>query len=486
MIFNLKDAPLDEDKHFDVCIFGSGPAGITLALQLAEKGVKVGLFEAGSKNFTTESNDIYQSISVGLQGWFDLMRKRFFGGTSNQWLGRCRPFEASDFERSPLSDFPGWPITIDDIVPYQDKAMEILNLDKEIGFRPFNEGTRDKLFNPDVGLFSAPITRFGEKYGEQIRESKNIELYLNANLCDLTLNDTHASVVSAKLQGYGGKSSLVQANSFVMAMGGIENARILLNCDSQVTKGIGNHSGFLGRCFMEHPNVIIGQYVINEGITSSNERKDFEFYSADKLVKEQRLTKGNFTFQKVEEIVSHGRTGEIKSFFKNLSCSLGIDEKVQFISNFNCPGSGIIWTEFEQLPSKNSRVYLSEDKDSLGLRKAIIDWNMTKLDIDSYRRSAIQLAKSFSDSGFGKIRLKPYILNKEAELPIMQHAHHMGTTRMASNESEGVVDANCKVFGVDNLYVAGSSIFPTVGCGNPTLPIVKFALRLADHLQSVR
>jgi hypothetical protein len=485
MIFNLKDAPLDTNKRFDVCIFGSGPAGITLALQLAEKGIKVGLFEAGSKNFTTESNNIYQTISVGLQGWFDLMRQRFFGGTSNHWLGRCRPFEASDFVRPPLTDLPGWPITIDEIAPYQDKAMDILNLDKEIGFRAFHEGTKDELFAPDVGLFSDPITRFSEKYGNQIKESKNIELYLNANLCDLTLNETLSAIASAKLQGYDGKTSLVQANRFVMAMGGIENARILLNCDSQVANGIGNQSGLLGRCFMEHPNIIIGQYVLNEGTAVKDERTNFEFYSADKLVSEQRLTKGNFTFQTVAETVSYGRTAEIKNFFKNLSCSLGVEEKVQFISNFDCPGSGIIWTEFEQLPSKNSRVYLSDEKDTLGLRKAIVDWNMTEIDTDSYRRSAIQLAKSFSDSGLGKIRLKSYILDKDADLPINQHAHHMGTTRMAANESEGVVDANCKVFGVDNLYVAGSSVFSTGGCGNPTLPIVKFALRLADHLASI-
>jgi choline dehydrogenase-like flavoprotein len=484
MIIDLKDSPLDKVKHFDVCIFGAGPAGITLALELAENGVKIGLFEGGSKNFTEESNDIYQSKIVGLQGWFDIMRKRYLGGTSNQWLGRCRPFEASDFELSPLSNLSGWPIKIDEIESYQDKAMEILNLDKNVGFRPFHKGTKDGLFMPDVGLFSDPITRFGVKYREQLIENPNIELYLNANLYDIELNDGHTSVASAKLRSYNGDDSLVKADAFVMAMGGIENARVLLNCDSQVSEGIGNHSGFLGRCFMEHPNVVIGEYLLNEGISGEQKGYDFEFYSSDKLVNDQRLSKGNFTFEQVSDVYSYGKTAAIKSFFKNLSCSLGVDDKVQFISSFKCPGSGKIWTEFEQLPSKNSRVYLSDEKDSLGLRKAIIDWNVTEIDIDSYRRSAIQLAKSFSDSGFGKIRLEPYMLDENAEIPINQHAHHMGTTRMASNESDGVIDSNCKVFGVDNLYIAGSSIYPTSGCGNPTLPIVKFALRLGEHLKS--
>lgn len=481
MIIDFNTSESGVDKVYDVCVCGSGPAGITLALKLAEKGKTVALLEGGGENYSQESQDIYSAKSIGLKAWVNLMRQRFFGGTSNHWLGRCRPFDKSDFEYAPPTGVPGWPIGIDELDPFVDEAMTILDLDKEKGFTPFHANSKDGNFTADIGLFSAP-TRFKSKYGKIISESKNIELFVNANLVDIKLTDSENSVSEIEIKNFKGGSAKFKASKYVLAMGAVENARLLLNSDSQAQAGIGNHSDYVGRCFMEHPHLSLGEYVKKNNESLSDTHYDFEFYTSDQIVKNEGVNKANFTFQKIAEITSYGRTAKIKSFFKALSCDWGIEEKVQFISHFKCPGTGYIWTQSEQYPNKESRVFLGEEKDSLGLRKAVLDWRVTDKDLAAYRKSAVELAKSFSNSDLGKIKLEEYMLDESLEIPFVQHAHHMGTTRMAAKPEDGVVNQNCKVFGTDNLYIAGSSIFSTGGACNPTFAIVQFSLRLAEHL----
>ena len=195
------------------------------------------------------------------------------------------------------------------------------------------------------------------------------------------------------------------------------------------------------------------------------------------------MGKGNLTFGVIQTINSGGRLGFARQFFKNLACDLGIEDKVQFISNFKCPGTGVITTLLEQFPNPDSKITLSDEKDSLGLRKAIFDWQITELDRQGLKITGEELAKNFADSGMGVIKLEDYILDINVTMPVSPHAHHMGSTRMSETVEFGVVDPNCRVFDTDNLYIAGSSIFATGGGMNPTMPIVQFALRLANHLQ---
>ena len=483
MIIDFNEINSPQGKKYDFCVCGSGPAGMTIALRLSEAGFNVALFEGGGKDFSSESNDLLNADSKGLEANVNSYRQRFLGGTSNHWLGRCRPFDKSDFTNIPPTGIPGWPITGEEIDPYLIEAAEILDLDTKKGFTSFHEPTIDKMFGADISSWSRPPTRFKEKYDRLLDESPNLFVYLNANVVDIELDNKHENVNSILVKNFRGYSTKFSGSQIILAMGGIETPRILLNCNAQLTEGIGNQSDYVGRCFMEHPKVVIGEYIkLDEKLEKG---VDFEFYTSDQLVSSQSVGKGNFTFHVISKLYSYGRLGKIKDFFDGLACDLNIDEKIQFISNFKCPGTGRIWTQFEQFPSSDSRIYLSDEFDSLGLRKAVFDWKLTDYDYRSFRKSSIQLAKSFSESGFGKIKLEDYILDETMDIPTSPHAHHMGTTRMAREESHGVVDENCRVFGVENLHIAGGSIFSTVGGGNPTLPIVQFALRLVDHLKRI-
>lgn len=159
-----------------------------------------------------------------------------------------------------------------------------------------------------------------------------------------------------------------------------------------------------------------------------------------------------------------------------------IEDKVQFISDFKCPGMGNIGTLIEQSPNLDSRITLSKETDDLGINKANFEWKISDFDRNTIRETGLAMAKEFANSGLGNIRLSDFILDDKLEIKFGHHAHHMGTTRMSENPKYGVVDKNSKVHDLDNLYIAGSSVFSTGGACNPTMPIIQLCLKLADHL----
>ena len=138
--------------------------------------------------------------------------------------------------------------------------------------------------------------------------------------------------------------------------------------------------------------------------------------------------------------------------------------------------------ELEQAPNPASRVRLIEQRDALGMPRVQLEWRLSGLDKRSIRRAHELLARELGRAGLGRLQLM--LSEDEHRWPpeLGGGRHHMGTTRMHRDPARGVVDPDCRVHGVGNLYVAGSSVFPTVGAANPTLTIVALALRLADHL----
>jgi choline dehydrogenase-like flavoprotein len=430
MIVDLNSDGVPPLSGFDACICGAGPAGITIARSLASRGRHVLLLEAGGHYYTKQSQELYDAASIGREAWVNLTRQRYLGGTSNHWAGRCRPFEASDFLREPPSDLPGWPITIDEIK-------------------------------------------------EELASSQHITLLLNANASDLRMPAGADSLDRVTFKSYDGTAHSAEAGVFVLAMGAVENARFMLNCTKDVRVGLGNEYGMVGIGFMEHFNVAFGEFV------TTSDPKNFRrsLFTSDAFLDSDRLVgRSNITLKILQQIRSHGRTAAIKTFLKDLACEMGVAEKLQFLTEFDCPGTGVITSLTEQFPARSSYVDLSDRVDRLGHRQPRLNWVMSNEDHESIRRIGIQLGKDFVDAGLGAIRLAPGVLDSQLPLRFNHHAHHMGTTRMAKGPADGVVDQNCRVFGLGNLYVAGSSIFSTGAACNPTMPLIQFALRLSDHI----
>lgn len=462
-------------REYDVCVMGAGPAGITVALQLAAAGWKVGLLEAGDLEYSERSQSLYaanapESLLV------PYTRLRYFGGTSNHWSGRCRPFDASDFEASPASGLPGWPLKYAEVERYLRPAMRILDLPAE-GFRSVNGPLGESTFVPDSFALSPP-TRFAAKYLAPIRNSDRIDLVLNCNCTELRFLAESGRVDAIVASDYQGHRSPVRAKVFVAAMGAIENARLLLASDTLRAHGVGGP--MLGRCFMEHLNVELGEFVF----ANARSPAQYQYYTTHAFAAARKIGVSNVTLNPVAEVMSYGRTAKVKTFLKTLACDMGVAEKMQFVTNFACPGAALVGTLMEQSPEQSNSITLSKERDKLGMPVAKVAWSLSEADVRTIRTVGVEVAKGLARSGLGYMRLRDYILQSGTRIPFLPHAHHMGTTRMAGDAKWGVVDTDCKVFGAGNLYVAGSSIFSTGGGCNPTMPLLQFALRLCDHLQA--
>ncbi|WP_060481996.1 FAD-dependent oxidoreductase [Pseudomonas sp. NBRC 111119] len=462
---------------YDVCIIGAGPAGITLALRLATAGHSVLLAEGGGQAYSPRSQGLYACSSSGLQLYAEEARLRYLGGTSNHWAGRCRPFSPSDFTIAPPGDLPGWPIPYEEIERYLPAAMDIVDLPAGAPFKAINTGLDGGEFDPDRFLLSPP-TRFAQKYATALEQTEGLDVFLNCNCVDLEFDSAAGRLAAVVLSDYEGNRQRQVARYFILAAGAIENARQLLNSQSLADAGVISKGGLVGGCFMEHLNVDMGTFILKPGL----DQEAREYYTTDAFVEQYKIGKGNVRAALLAEVQTYGRTAEVKHFLENLACDMGVAGKVEFVARFSCPGDGVISTMIEQFPSLQSRISLLEQKDALGVAKVNVNWVLTAEDRNTIKCIGTTLATQWADMELGFVKLNDYVYDTSIPLKLSPHAHHMGTTRMAASPQHGVVDTDCKVFGTDNLYAAGSSIFATGGASNPTMPLLQFAVRLAEHL----
>ncbi|MGN8261791.1 FAD-dependent oxidoreductase [Pseudomonas sp. SMSB3] len=475
----IKDYQRDKSLRsaYDLCIVGAGPAGITLALRLAQAGWRVALLEGGGHEFTPRSQQLYTCTSTGLEMYAHETRLRYLGGTSNHWAGRCRPFTASDFAVPPPVDVPGWPISYSDIEPYLAGAMDIVDLPQGAQFHAINEGLDGGEFEADRFLLSPP-TRFAQKYASALEDTPGLDVFINCNCVDLLFDEGAGRLQAVLVSDYDGKRQQVKARNYILAMGAIENARQLLNSGSLAAAGVMRKDGLTGRCFMEHLNIDMGTFILKSG-EGTDPR---QYFTTDAFVAEYQAGKGNVQAAVLADVQTYGRTAEVKHFLENLACEMGVSSKIEFVAKFSCPGDGVISTLIEQFPNAQSRISLLDERDELGVAKVNVNWVLSDHDRHTIKCIGSELAKQFAATGLGFVKLNDFVYDTSLPLKLSPHAHHMGTTRMAASAETGVVDADCKVFGTDNLYVAGSSVFATGGASNPTMPLLQFALRLAEHL----
>ncbi|MBN8994385.1 MAG: GMC family oxidoreductase [Rhizobiales bacterium] len=484
MIIDFETLPADAfaSKEFDVCIMGAGPAGITLARKLAGKGFSVGLFEGGGLEQSPESQDLYKG-PIGAQPYFPLdgARLRFLGGSSNHWGGWTRPLDSYDFEVRGDHPDSGWPIGKADLDPYAAEADGILDLPEHFTPPDMFEGAADTL-KPGYFRFSNPTTRFGQKYRAELDASDRISTFVNANLVDIRLEDSRRTVSEAVFRGLKRPGLVpVKAKFFALCLGGIENPRALLNASSQVSAGIGNENDIVGRYFLEHPHLPVGNIVVRKPITFMLVYSPTPEFMKERGILSFGLRLGNF------EIAPEGVfTGPFKPQpecsqpFEALLAAAMKGEKPA------CPAHvGGAFLAAEQGLNPDSRVRLANQRDRFGLRQAELDWNLSEIDFRTIRAAVTEAGRLMAAHDVGRMHVVDWLLT-DNEKPTLDQlwggSHHMGTTRMSDDPKKGVVDRNQRIHSLDNLYVGGSSVFATCGHSNPTYSIVQLTLRLSDHL----
>ncbi|MEO8422491.1 MAG: GMC family oxidoreductase [Actinomycetota bacterium] len=556
--------PSESTVDTDLCIIGAGAAGITLAREFIGSSVRVALLESGGEGFDSQTQSLYEGPVTGLPYFpLDTPRLRYFGGTTNHWAGVCRPFDNADFESREWVPFSGWPITVTDLDAYYPRAQEVVQLTSDqwdtagwvgrdryaplplLGDRVLTRV--DQIVPPDK-------RRFSDLYGDELKAATNVTVYLEANVTEVQIDEVGTAATGVSVATLTGNRFAVSARVIVLAVGGIDNARLLLASNSWFPNGIGNQNDLVGRFFLEHPRFVAGV------VAPTDPNLSIAFYQehiVDGTIIQPRLAISRETQEAegladvqiridpvhdaaLERAANSADVEHLKALRDALQ-GKGAGDIGQDISNvvsdlmtwhrFTVPGApipipypdvmgtvmratprekqslipgllgdiaGFLYTRvegnlpldsllltarFEPAPNPESRVTLVRELDEVGMPRAELDWQLSASDRHAVRRSMEIVGAEFGSAGLGRVRILFEEEGSEWPADLAGGFHHMGTTRMSDDPKQGVVDRDCRVHGMSNLYVAGSSVFTTGGSSNPTMLIVALALRLADRLR---
>lgn len=473
MIFDSIEAFRAASFQPRVGIVGSGPAGITIARKLAQARIPCVIFEAGTGELTEESQDFYKGQVIG-DPYFDLdaTRLRLLGGSSNHWAGWCRVLEDYDFTPKDYVPHTGWPIRRADIEPFLAETFDILDIEP---FRPDMPVTQDFRW---FEVIKSDHVRFGEKFRDELSKSPHVAVVLNTEVERLVGNGR--AVTSARLWSNGSSAREIALDYFVVATGGLENSRLLLWSNEQSNGGVVPAPAALGRYWMEHPMYRGGDALITNPGSIQWDREGEAFFCPSP---EAMAARGILNFHvQVVTMPYHG----MKRHIAELACyAPDFTEWVSSQLDLRLQCSSRVHVGWEQAPEPENRIALSAtDRDAAGVPRLELHWKKSELD----RRTMVEGLRMFGEniarSDLGRLRISDWVLDGSPYPDGMELAgnHHMGGTRMSADPSTGVVDGNCKVHGMENLYVAGSSVFATGGQCTPTTTITALAVRLGEHL----
>jgi len=470
-------------------------------------------------------HDLYAGTTSG-QPYYELResRLRFFGGTTAIWGGRCMPMDPIDYRARPWVARSGWPVGEAELEPYVWQAAKGLGL----RFWLFDDRLREDVRLPRFPLdghgldtaywqFDHQFWRFGLPNCRDLAEAPDVRTLLGANLTDIVTGPGARHVEDLVLSGLGGRRLRLRARHVVLACGGIENARLLLAARGTMPMGLGNAHDQVGRHFMEHPRALVGLVHGAGGLRVWAGYRAFQAGGA-KLTPALRLpdavqeargvlnaamtlkyrpASGRSLLARIYDEARH--RGAANRFMRRVwSLKTLVDRSVAKRAEMAlrraqiARGAGAfqVMVRAEQAPDPHSRVTLTRERDALGLPRAHLRWRLGTQEVETARAAADSFAAALEGAGIPGFERAGWLDAPGADWPtdptISGHAlggyHHMGTTRMGTDPKTSVTDADCRLHGLDNLWVAGSSVFPTAGWSNPTLTILALSLRLADRL----
>ena len=525
---DLKEISQDALIEADLCIIGAGIAGIAIARRFLATGKTVVLLESGGVDHEPEPQRLAEGDNVGFD-YYPLVdsRLRMFGGTTAIWGGRVALLDEIDFQRRDWVPHSGWPMSREQIDPWYERARAGLDLPllplAERLFRKMIPNAPD--FAPEVirvayWQFDRMVGRMGVGNCRDLWESDNVHVLTHATVTRIQADPCGRSIASVRIAETGGRRATVKARHYVLAAGGIENARLLLASNDVQPHGLGNGNDLVGRYFMEHPHARGGRIRLKrpwQQLTQLMLKRSFLgervapcFRPGERLQLGRRILNTSFALgcrqhpsqrmqlpTRLYQAAKH-RMAPTKG---NRMLWQGLKRSTQWLQKHSDPlrpwlldrldRRGIYAVvRAEQAPNPDSRVVLSTDRDALGVPKACLDWQLCDLDKRSVRVMMEAFDSELRRLDIGHVELPDWLRDEgrpwQIDSLISGHPiggyHHIGTTRMASEASEGVVDSNGKVFGLANLHVAGSSVFPTSGWANPTLTLLALSLRLGERL----
>jgi choline dehydrogenase-like flavoprotein len=517
-----------------VCIIGAGVAGITLAMELDKQGIDVALLESGGFHPDDDTRDLARGDDVGewRYNFSDGSRSRFLGGSSNCWGGWCRPLDPWDFEKRDWVAYSGWPFGLDELEPYYARTQKLLrlgpnNYEPEFWERSINRPDVRRIplvtgkVRDTISQFSPPA-RFGKLYRDVLARSERIRVYLYANATNIDTDIGGRTVTRIEVATLTGRKMSVRAKEYVVATGGIENARLLLASNKVLPNGVGNGYDLVGRFFMDHPRIFTGSirfikewarnklsdvkyHYQNAAVSAHGTCIAHQFALTPEVLAEEGLLNARVWFSSV--FPGEGSAGAMAlyrckqamlqkeqddwSLSKDVLTMLAhpIDTLAYGYTRLYQPRWLIKGVQFQMIvepePDPESRVSLSMRKDRLGMPRVQVNWRLSEQVKRTFDRTLLLVAEDMRKSGIAEVDLEAPVEGRPWPQDLEGTWHHMGTTRMHDSPKLGVVDSDCKVHDMSNLYIAGSSVFPTSGANFPTITLAALAFRLSDHLVKV-
>lgn len=523
MIIDVNDLPDAQQMAADICIVGAGAGGLALVTELLDTSLRIVVLESGGWGDEPATQALYQSTMTGLPfPGAHSGRFRILGGSTTRWGGQSLPLTPLDFMKRGWVAHSGWPLPIEDVEAYIPRAnqfmlVDTLDYDRDLChlLRVAPPPLNPELLHYHFAKWSLqPNLR--QVYSKAIDQSENVTLILHANVTDLKLQSGTNYLKSIAFRSLKGKSGTVAANNVVLCVGGIETARLLLACRHQRPAGLGNENDLVGRFLQDHPAAIAGELKALDGdriqrlfnvFHHGQRRYSTRLSLSAKVQREQRLLNASASmmfgvdetapYASLRRLYHQWRQGALgmetaRSAWRCLAAAPQLSRSVaEFVlrrRTFTPGARFMVSMVFEQEPNPHSRVRLSAKTDALGMPQSEICWNLTPASARTARVFASLLARELKRIGLGDLQLADWLVTPEADWrnKLSDQNHHMGTTRMSVSPREGVVNTDCRLHSVDNVYVISTAVFPTGGHANPTLTMLALAKRLADRLRSER
>lgn len=529
--------------RFDVCIVGSGPAGITVAREVCRTGLSVCLVESGAHKSSGKIQDLNAGVVDSAHGYREEVlregRCRRFGGTANLWNHQIRgeparyvryvPLDEIDFESRDWVPESGWAFSRQAIEPFYQRAQQVCGINSfecppefvEAGTKNGRLWQTEKIESVVSQLGLAET--FVEHYRRELILDQRVTVILRATLLQFQMDPLSRVITSGQVRTPDGRKFWIRARTFVLAAGGLENARILLLQEDLQSGGLGNQHDMVERCFMDHPQITLGVLTpFSSSLFGRAELYDQHHVGGHVMMRLLHIRPEVMRREKMLNLygvlVPHFKTLRDNStatlrqlmvrvprfIYRRLSLQYRctpLDARPfrqrlleDYYAEGQCGWSRLArperrFVEFsirslvEQSPDRSNRVMLQDETDEFDQRKIKVLWRWNDLDLRSIRQAQKIFREELASTGIGTFVPLEETIGPRPRRFDSPH-HFLGTTRMHDNPRNRVVDPDCRVHGVPNLFVAGSSVFPTSGYANPTFTIIALALRLASHLQS--
>ncbi len=524
MLVDARKLPNGHRLEADICLIGAGAAGIAIAREFAKSSSKVLLLESGGFELDGQIQSLYEGETTGqpYEHRLAAARLRYFGGSTNHFGGACRILDPIDFESRNWLPGSGWPFSHQHLAPFYTRAQDVFQVspygfDTDVWVR----GTGYPRIDVDskqivTRIWQQNPLRFGAVYRDELVKAPNVTVCLYATATGFETDGPKSRVRALRCAVPGGPSFTVASRAYVLGCGGIENARVLLLAKEDGSLAI-DQGGVLGRFFMDHlvlhdaaefspmprgptprdlymSNGLNGHWFLGVLAVRDELAREERLQSVGLIIDQKERATGRAALREFWNSARQGRLPDqpgdaLSRIFESVDDR--IDQTVRRVfnarsgifNNLHPFEPGVVSAYVEQAPNRESRVSLSDARDGLGQRRVALHWKLSRSDKRSVLRALEIFGAELARLGVARIRVKLTEDLDEWPERLTTHCHHMGTTRMDPDAKHGVVDEHCRVHGVENLYVAGSSVFPTVGSAAPTMTIIALALRLADHLK---